>query len=191
MFDLIVGLGNPGSKYRFNRHNIGNLFAEYLAEKEGNGNFSKKFKGLYCQVNLFGKKRVLLLPQTYMNLSGESVRPCADFFKISADKILVLHDELDHEAGLSSFKFGGGLAGHNGLKSISQHMGTQDFGRIRMGIGRPVHGDVSSFVLSNYPEEDVGEFRDWFDFLYSGLELCLTKGIKEASNKFNKKHYRN
>jgi PTH1 family peptidyl-tRNA hydrolase len=150
---LIVGLGNPGTKYQHTRHNIGwDVFEELSFAHDLK--WVDKFKGLYSVYNNEADKIYFLKPQTFMNLSGESVQPLMNFFKIPLENTLVVHDELDLPFGTIAFKKGGGLAGHNGLKSIAASLGTQDFRRVRMGIGRPVHGDVSNWVLSGYTGED-------------------------------------
>jgi len=152
---LLVGLGNPGEKYTNNRHNIGFMAIEEIADSYGPANFQSKFKGLYAQVVIDGQKVGLLKPMTYMNESGQSVGAASKFFKISPDDIYVFHDELDLEAGKIRHKNGGGHAGHNGLRSIDSHLGTQGYHRIRQGIGHPGSKEkVHGYVLSDFAKND-------------------------------------
>ncbi|MFA6237164.1 MAG: aminoacyl-tRNA hydrolase [Bacteriovorax sp.] len=183
---LIVGLGNPGSKYHNSRHNIGwDLFEGLSFFKDLKWN--DKFKGQYAVHNCDSGKIYFLKPQTYMNLSGESVQPLINFFKIDVENILVVHDELDLPFGTIAFKKGGGLAGHNGLKSITEKLGTQDFKRLRVGIGRPVHGDVSNWVLSGYEGEDKLFFRAYLEGAATALEQYINMGFDKAATNYSKK----
>jgi PTH1 family peptidyl-tRNA hydrolase len=183
---LIVGLGNPGSKYHNTRHNIGwDSFEELSFANELKWN--EKFKGLYAVYNNDGDKIYFLKPQTFMNLSGESVQPMMAFFKIPVENILVIHDELDLPFGTIAFKKGGGLAGHNGLKSITATLGTQEFKRVRVGIGRPVHGDVSNWVLSGYTGEDKDFFRPFLKGTAQALEEYIKLGFDKAATIYSKK----
>jgi peptidyl-tRNA hydrolase, PTH1 family len=154
MNKLIVLLGNPGSEYQGTRHNIAWQIVDKSSEYS-QLNWKSKFKGLYASIDLGGDKIFFLKPETYMNLSGESVKPICSFFKIETNNVLVVQDELDLPVGTLTAKSGGGLAGHNGLKSISQHLGTNEYYRLRIGIGRPVHGSVSDHVLSNFKGDDL------------------------------------
>jgi PTH1 family peptidyl-tRNA hydrolase len=175
---LIVGLGNPGSKYHHTRHNIGwDTFEELSFSNDLKWN--DKFKGHYSVYSSEADKIYFLKPQTFMNLSGESVLALVTFFKIDIKNIIVIHDELDLPFGTLAFKNGGGLAGHNGLKSISACLGTQDFKRVRLGIGRPVHGDVSNWVLSGY----TGEDKDFFIPFLKGAAIALEEFIKFGFDK--------
>ena len=154
MIKLIVGLGNPGPEYELSRHNIGMLALDNLSF-ESQLNWTKKFKGLYAK----REDKFFLKPQTFMNLSGESVVEIMNFFKIKIDEILIVHDELDFQFGKIQFKDGGGTAGHNGLKSILKCLGTSDFKRLRLGIGRPEHGSVSDSVLSSFKDSEISELE--------------------------------
>lgn len=152
---LVVGLGNPGNDYAFTRHNVGFRVVDGLCQAYNFGNFSKKFKGLYNKGRISGADVVLLEPQTYMNLSGESVQAAMAFYKLQPSDLLVIHDELDIAPGQLKYKVGGGDAGHNGLKSITAALGTGNYARLRVGIGRPVHkGQVSDYVLSRFTAEE-------------------------------------
>lgn len=152
MIKLVCGLGNPGKEYAQTRHNAGWQILDTL---EGGAVYQKKFKGEFAKVFIReGSGLILLKPLTFMNKSGESLKACMDFFGLRPDEIVVLHDELELSFGRWEIKNGGGLGGHNGLKSIVQHIGTKDFLRLRFGIGRPSHGNVSSYVLSRYAKEE-------------------------------------
>ncbi len=185
MIKLIVALGNPGTEYLNTRHNIAWLvFDEY--SPLGGSHWKSKFKGFYTELDIKGEKVYFLKPQTYMNLSGESVEPLKSFFKINADEILVIHDELDLPFGQIVFKKGGGLAGHNGLKSIAACLGTQEFLRLRVGIDRPVHGSVSSWVLSRFDDE-IG-LKILLEKMNNVLNDVLNIGFEKASGKYSKKN---
>jgi PTH1 family peptidyl-tRNA hydrolase len=149
MIKLIVGLGNPGSKYELNRHNVGFWLVDFLALQYGGVWKSEaKFFGLICKIRIENQEVLLLKPTTFMNDSGKSVASITRFFKLSAEHIIVAHDELDIPITSIKFKKSGGHGGHNGLRSIIGHIG-KDFYRVRIGIDRPSVGDVSSFVLNN------------------------------------------
>lgn len=180
MFRLVVGLGNPGREYEETKHNIAWMLFKTYAPLQS-ANWKTKFKGLYADVEIKGQKVTFLLPQTYMNLSGESVQPLAAFYKIPLNEILVVHDELDIPFGQVHFKMGGGLAGHNGLKSIAQTMGSDQFARMRIGIGRPVHGTVSDWVLGGFSKEQMDWMPELFKKLHGPLEDCVISGVNKAS----------
>lgn len=158
---LLVGLGNPGSKYQLNRHNIGFLAVQEILHRYSFADWREKFNGLYSSGDINGQKVHLLLPQTFMNLSGRSVQQAAAFFKVSPQHILVFHDELDLEPGVIRFKTGGGHAGHNGLRSMVQELGTADFRRCRIGIGHPGQKElVTPWVLGDFRTEERPLFAD-------------------------------
>ncbi len=182
---LVAGLGNPGREYAETRHNVGFLVCDELARRHG-GSFRAKFSGELAQVRVDDARVALLKPQTYMNDSGRSVRPAAHFFKVEPIDVLVVHDEVDLEPGRLQARRGGGLAGHNGLRSIARDLGTQDFLRLRVGVGRPERGDprpVSDFVLSPFsPEIDVdGLVARAAD----AVVTLVREGIEEAQQRFN------
>ena len=184
--NLVIALGNPGRQYENTRHNLGWMTVDELPFCS-NLRWKEKFKGEYFKVTEYEKEFVFLRPQTFMNLSGESVRPAMDFFKIAVEDILVIHDELDLPFGTISFKDGGGLAGHNGLKSIAAHVGGQNFKRFRMGIGRPEYGDVSSHVLSPFSSEESALMKDCTDLGVEAICHYMKVGFGKAANKFSKK----
>ncbi|PCJ04289.1 MAG: aminoacyl-tRNA hydrolase [Rhodobacteraceae bacterium] len=162
---LIVGLGNPGSKYARNRHNIGFMALDQIASDHGFSPWKSKFQAQICEGNLGGAKVLLLKPQTFMNLSGQSVGEAMRFYKLTVDDVTVLHDELDLAPGKCRVKQGGGHAGHNGLRSIHSHIGA-DYERVRLGIGHPGHKDaVAGYVLRDFPKADEG----WLDNLMRGI----------------------
>jgi PTH1 family peptidyl-tRNA hydrolase len=183
---LVVALGNPGRKYEQTRHNLGWQVVDHASTLR-TAYWKEKFKGEFFKMEYEGNDFVFLKPMTYMNLSGESVRAAMDFFKVKVENILVLHDELDLPFGTISFKNGGGLAGNNGLKSINQHLGTQAFKRLRLGIGRPKFGDVSNHVLSDFSSEEAPLLDDYYAMASDALALYMKSGFERAANKFSKK----
>ncbi len=162
---LFVGLGNPGAKYAQNRHNIGFMALEQIASDHGFGPWRGKFQGSVCEGRLGREKVVLLKPETFMNLSGQSVGEAMRFYKLTPDDVVVFHDELDLAPRKIKVKHGGGHAGHNGLRSIHQHIG-EAYGRVRMGIGHPGHKDrVAGYVLHDFARAD----EEWLDDLLRGI----------------------
>ena len=153
---LVVGLGNPGREYARNRHNVGWMVVDELARRHG-GSWRAKFNGQLAEIRIEGHKVALLKPETFMNDSGRPVQAALKFFKLEPDAVLVVHDEGDLDPGRLQARLGGGLAGHNGLRSIAQHLGTPDFMRLRVGVGRPGRGDpgkLADFVLADFRPED-------------------------------------
>jgi peptidyl-tRNA hydrolase, PTH1 family len=186
---LLVGLGNPGTKYACNRHNIGFMVVERWLDRHGPpgaGNLWRdKFHGRFAAVSgSFG--RVLVLePLTYMNRSGKSVAAAASFYDVSPQRILVVHDELDFPFGRIAVKNGGGHGGHNGLRDIVTALGSRDFVRLRTGIGRPTRGDVSSWVLADFDRDDAAELPDVVDRAQAAVTCVMTQGVAAAMNEFN------
>lgn len=188
MIKLIVALGNPGSEYELTRHNVGWLvFDEYFANKSPV--WKNKFKGEYCSLSIKGEQVYFLKPQTFMNLSGESVQALANFFKIQMNEMLVVYDEIDLPMGTIAIKKGGGFAGHNGLKSINQCTGKADFMRLRVGVGRPVHGTVSSWVLSKFSTDEDILLGRVLEASAECIDTALNLGYEKAATKFSKKTY--
>lgn len=162
---LIVGLGNPGAKYAENRHNVGFLAVDRIAGRHGFGPFRNRFKGLTAEGSIGGERAIILKPQTFMNESGQSVGEAARFLKIPEADVIVLYDEIDLAPGKLKAKVGGGNAGHNGLRSISAHLGN-DYVRIRIGVGHPGRKDlVAHYVLHDFAKAD----RDWLDPLLDAI----------------------
>jgi PTH1 family peptidyl-tRNA hydrolase len=182
---LVAGLGNPGREYARNRHNVGWLVVDELARRH-DGSWRSKFNGRLAEIRIDGHKLALLKPETYMNESGRSVRSAMQFFKLQPDRVLVVHDEGDLELGRLQARLGGGLAGHNGLRSVAQQLGTNDFLRLRIGVGRPERGDrrpLADFVLDDFePHEDpAGLVRAAAD----AVELLDAEGLDAAQRAIN------
>ena len=153
---LLVGLGNPGDKYRNNRHNIGFMAADAIARRHGFPGFREKFQGLISEGQIEGERALILKPQTFMNSSGDSVQAVANFYKLGPADVTVLYDELDLIPGKVRVKRGGGAAGHNGLRDMQRALGTADFWRVRLGIGHPGHKDrVHGHVLGPFAKVDT------------------------------------
>jgi peptidyl-tRNA hydrolase, PTH1 family len=182
---LVAGLGNPGREYERTRHNAGWLVVDELARRHG-GSWRSKFSGSLAEIRVDGSKLALLKPETYMNESGRPVAAAARFFKIPAESLLVVHDDVDLEPGRLQARRGGGLAGHNGLRSLAQHLGTQDFLRLRIGVGRPGRGDprpVADWVLSPFaPEEDADAL---VERSADAVETIVREGLEAAQQRFN------
>lgn len=187
-YDLLVaGLGNPGREYAGNRHNVGWLVVDELARRH-DGAWRTKFDGKLAEIRIDGHKVALLKPETYMNDSGRAVSAAMRFFKLEPDSLLVVHDESDLESGRLQARRGGGLAGHNGLRSIAERLGTPDFLRLRIGVGRPGRGDprpLADYVLSDFePHEDAeGLVRRAAD----AVETLDAEGLDAAQRKVNEK----
>lgn len=182
LVQLIVGLGNPGAEYEHTRHNVGSWFVEKLAEESSSTlNFEKKFSGLACKTNLFGFACHLLIPTTYMNLSGQAVLAMAKFYKIPPNSILVVHDDLDLPVGTVKIKKGGGHGGHNGLRDIISRLGSNDFLRLRIGIGHPGHkGRVTSHVLSKAKKQEQDEINLVIDNAIKVLPDIIAGDLNKA-----------
>lgn len=181
---LIVGLGNPGSEYRRTRHNIGFDVIERLRDRHA-GSRQQKFKGEIGRARIGDDDCLLLCPLTYMNRSGISVALAREYFGIPTTDLIVVHDEVDFSFGQVRIKVGGGAAGHKGIRSIIESLGTPDFVRVRMGIGRPERGDMSSHVLSRWNTDEA----DWLDgFVGEGadtVEEILARGVKAATQRLH------
>lgn len=179
---LVVFLGNPGNEYKKTRHNAGFMLADTL-ESTMRLKWSEKFNGLWAKTETPGNTHHFLKPDTFMNLSGKSVAAAKAFFKLDNGSILVVHDDIESDFGTIAFKNGGGLAGHKGLRSISNAIGTNEFARLKIGVGRPSRGNVSSFVLGKFTEEEQIVLplilekagRMLSSFLSEGSR-CFTKG---------------
>jgi PTH1 family peptidyl-tRNA hydrolase len=182
---LVVGLGNPGREYAGHRHNVGWMVVDELARRH-DGSWKGKFSGRVAEVRVDGHRVGLLKPETYMNDSGRSVGAAARFYKVEPDAILVVHDEIDLDRGRLQARRGGGLAGHNGLRSIASHLRTQDFLRLRVGVGRPGRGDPrppADYVLSNFEAEDDAEAL--VALAADAVETLDAEGLERAQAKFN------
>jgi PTH1 family peptidyl-tRNA hydrolase len=182
---LVVGLGNPGREHERDRHNVGWLVVDELARRT-DARWRGKFSGQLAEVRLDGLRLALLKPETFMNDSGRSVAAAARFFKVEPESLLVAHDDVDLEPGRLQARAGGGLAGHNGLRSLAQALGTQNFLRLRIGVGRPGRGDprsVADYVLSPFEvEEDVGAL---VSRAAEAVETLAREGVEAAQQRFN------
>ena len=177
---LIVGLGNPGAKYAGNRHNIGFMAVDRIAEEHGFGPWKSRFQGLVSEGRLGDEKVVLLKPETFMNRSGQSVGEAMRFFKLDPSDVIVLHDEIDLAPSRVRWKHGGGHAGHNGLRSVHGHIGP-DYSRVRLGVGHPGHKDaVPGYVLHDFAKSD----QDWLDDVLRGVADGAAYLAKGDSGKF-------
>jgi peptidyl-tRNA hydrolase, PTH1 family len=182
---LVVGLGNPGREYAGNRHNVGWMVVEELARRHG-ASWKGKFSGQFAELRLDGHRVGLLKPETFMNESGRSVSGAVRFFKLEPDAVLVVHDEMDLEPGRLQARSGGGLAGHNGLRSIAAHLKTPDFLRLRVGVGRPGRGDPrkgADYVLSNFTAEDDADMV--VARAADAVEKLDAEGLERAQAQFN------
>ena len=182
---LIVGLGNPGPRYARNRHNVGFMVIERIAREAGISLSRSKFEGVYGTGRFGDRDVVLLQPKTFMNLSGESVSPARSFFNVPIDQIFVVHDELDLAFGTIRLKIGGGHAGHNGLRSMVAQLGDRGFIRLRVGIGRPAHGTVSQYVLSDFSQDEREWLPDLVERSADAIRRALTDGPRLAMNSVN------
>ncbi|MDR2094005.1 MAG: aminoacyl-tRNA hydrolase [Treponema sp.] len=205
MIDLLVFLGNPGGQYAHNRHNAGRLLAEHLPFFPSLS-WQRKYKGLYAALDrealtVFASSppdepaeqavqsgRVhFLMPETFMNLSGDAVIAAASFFKIAPESIILVHDELELPLGFASFKFSGGLGGHNGLRSMKGNFGTADFWRLRIGIGRPNHTDIAGWVLSDFSAAERPILENVLDACSPALIGAILCGPEALLPEWNKK----
>jgi PTH1 family peptidyl-tRNA hydrolase len=182
---LVAGLGNPGREHEHDRHNVGWMVVDELARR-CDASFKSKFSGKVSETRVSGARVALLKPETYMNESGRSISAAARFFKVAPENVLVVHDDVDLDVGRLQTRLGGGLAGHNGLRSISQALGTREFLRLRIGVGRPGRGDprdIAGYVLSAFESHDdrdgmVARAAD-------AVEALLGEGLDETQRRFN------
>lgn len=182
---LLVGLGNPGPKYAATRHNVGFMAVDRLSDRFRIPLTQQKFHGRYGSGICCDAKVVLLEPDTYMNLSGKSVAAAANFFGLEPDRIVVYHDEIDLAPQTLKVKIGGGHGGHNGLRDIIDKLGSRDFIRVRIGVGRPERGDVTNWVLSPFTHEQAAELDDTLETVAEITETMLKAGPEAAQNEFN------
>lgn len=182
---LIIGLGNPGKEYERTRHNTGFMVLDRLSEKLNIEMTQSKFKGLYGKGKYKGEDVILLKPQTYMNLSGESVRQVMDFFKINQEDILVIYDDLDMPVGKLRLRQSGSAGGHNGIKNIILHTGSQSFNRIRVGIDRSKYIKVVDYVLSRFTKDEQDAINQGIENASDAVIDYLDHGFNHAMNRFN------
>lgn len=181
---VIVGLGNPGKKYENTRHNIGFITLDYLAEQHDIKVNKIKHKALVGEGRISGQKVLLVKPQTYMNLSGDSVREVMDYYKVDIEDLIVIYDDIDLPAGTVRIRKKGSAGTHNGMRNIVQHLG-QDFPRIRMGIGNERKGDLVDFVLGGFSKEDKEILEPAVERAARAVECYVDEGIEKAMNKYN------
>lgn len=181
---LIVGLGNPGKEYAGTRHNIGFEAVDYIADKYNIELNRIKFKGIFGEGMINGKKVILLKPTTYMNLSGESIREVVNFYKISNEEIIVIYDDISLEVGRLRIREKGSHGGHNGIKSIIANLSSDVFPRVKIGVGGP-KGDLVSHVLGKFSNSEIEILRESIMATSEAVTTILSKDTKEAMNKFN------
>lgn len=187
---LVVGLGNPGDKYQSTRHNIGFIVAEELAQRLGGKFVSHKYRAHILETRMGvgsdSPKIIIVKPQTYMNDSGDAVAPLAQYFNSAPEHVIAIHDELDIPFNTLRVKIGGGDNGHNGLKSLTQSLGTPDYYRIRVGIGRPItQQDTADYVLSNFSKGERAQVSDLVQRSCDAIESLILKGLEQTQQNFN------
>ena len=189
---LIAGLGNPTREYEKTRHNVGFEAIDILADKAGTTVTEKKHKALYGKGYIGGQKVILAKPQTYMNLSGESIREIADFYKIEPENIIILCDDINLSEGQLRIRLKGSAGGHNGLKNIIIHLGTQEFPRIRIGVGEKPRGmDLADYVLGRFPKEQQAVMEEAYRDAAEAACMMIEDGADAAMNHYNRKNKEN
>ncbi len=185
---LIVGLGNPGTQYALTRHNIGFLALDIFAKSLGYSNWKEEHKALTCRVTIQNEQVLLAKPQTYMNLSGESVIPLMNYFKIPQENLIVAHDDLDIPFCSLRIQKNRGHAGHNGIRSITEQLGNSDYIRLKLGIGRPPHPSmkVADYVLQKFSNDEMNSLNEFLNTSGDALESILFDGVQKAANTYNK-----
>ena len=186
---IVTGLGNPGSTYQWTRHNAGFLFLDRLADQENISITKKSFSGFCGEMSFSGHRLILLKPQTFMNLSGLSVMQALQFHKLPIENLIVIHDELDLPFGSVRFKNGGGHSGHNGLRSIIENLGKGDFIRLRIGIGKSLHGDTTSHVLGKIPPDQMEALPRVLDGGIEMFKVMLVEGLLKSMSLFHNKNF--
>ena len=183
---IIAGLGNPGAEYAHTKHNVGFMLVDVLAEKLGAASWKENFFSALTEVRIGGEKVFLVKPLTYMNNSGEALGPMLSYYKMDVDDLVVVHDDMDIPAGMVRIRRKGSSGGHNGIKSIIAHVGSEDFARVRIGIGRPPAGwTVIHHVLAPFSTEDAPKIRAAIDYLLPAVESIVTDGVDFAMNRYN------
>ena len=184
---IVAGLGNPGAKYERTRHNVGFIAADYIAGRLSAKIDRARFDSLCCEVTIAGRRGLLLKPTTYMNTPGIAIRHAADFYKIAPENIIVLHDEISFEPGVFRIRRKGSAGGHNGLKSIIAHLGSENFPRIKLGVGAKPHPeyDLADWVLSTMTDAGMGAFLDRLGDVFSAVELIIKGDIDGAMSRYS------
>ena len=185
---MVVGLGNIGKQYEHTRHNAGFLAIDYIAEKHGAKIDRVKFHATVCEANIGGERVLLMKPSTLMNNSGVAVAEAASFYKISPEQVIILHDEISFDPGILRIRRKGSAGGHNGLKSIIAHLGSEDFPRVKIGIGKKPspNYDLANWVLGKFPESDLKALSSRYGDIADAVELIIKGNIDEAMNKYSK-----
>ena len=185
---LVVGLGNPGAKYEKTRHNVGFIAVDHIADKLGVKINRAKYHALICEVSVGKERGILMKPETFMNNSGVAVAEAAKFYNIPPERIVVLHDEISFSPGVFRIRRKGSTGGHNGLKSIIEQLGSQDFPRIKLGVGQKPHPeyDLADWVLGKMPDGDMKAFSERLDDVYESVRLILGGDIDSAMSKYSK-----
>lgn len=186
---VVVGLGNPGAEYLHTRHNAGFLAIDYICKKYNARVNKSAHKALVGEATIGGKRVLLVKPQTYMNLSGESIKSALDFYKIKPENLIVIYDDISLDVGRLRVRRDGSAGGHNGIKSIIANIGTQIFPRIKVGVGQKPHPDydLASWVLSEFKNDEIKALEGTFPTVCEGLEKILTASIDDAMQVCNKK----
>lgn len=185
---IVAGLGNPGSEYEKTKHNVGFMFVDALAEKLGVTDWKDKFDAKIGEARIGAEKVLLVKPQTYMNESGQAIGPLMNFYKLGAEDLIVVHDDMDIPAGTIRIRKKGSAGGHNGIKSVLAHVGDEHFARVRIGIGRPMPGwTVVNHVLAPFVPEDVPKIDEAIKYLVPAVECMVTDDVDKAMNQYNPK----
>ena len=184
---LVAGLGNPGKEYDMTRHNIGFHTIDYIADKLGVKIKKLKYKAIYGECDINGEKVLLVKPQTYMNLSGESISEFVKFFKIPTENVIIISDDIALETGRIRIRKKGSAGGHNGLKNIIYMLNSENFNRIRIGVGAPTHPDydLKDFVLGRFTKDELPVLEESIIKVYKAVDEIITRGADSAMNKFN------
>lgn len=182
---IIVGLGNPGKKYNGTRHNVGFDVIDLLAHRLGITVNKLKHKALYGEGRIGGDKVILAKPQTFMNLSGESIRDMMQFYKIDPQNLIVIYDDIDVKVGSLRIRQSGSAGTHNGMKSTIYQLQTDEFPRIRIGVGRPEFGDLASYVLGSFPKDEIPIMKESLERAALAVESIVTDGLDKAMNRYN------
>lgn len=183
---MIVGLGNPGREYAESKHNVGWMFVDALAERLGVREWRSREKGMVAEAFIGGEKVLLVKPLTYMNNSGQCVGPLMRWYKLEPEEVIAVHDDMDIPPGTIRIRKKGSAGGHNGIKSLIAHMGSENFARVRIGVGRPLPGwQVVDHVLASFPAEDRPKIREAIEYLLPAVECLVKEGADMAMNKYN------
>ena len=185
---LVAGLGNPGGKYILTRHNVGFMALDAYCASVGNPRWKDEKDALVTKLKIDEEEVLFVKPQTYMNNSGEPVRALLDYYKIPITNLIVLHDEIDQGFGAIKIHRNRGAGGHNGIKSLNEQLGTQDYVRLKLGVGRPSHPkmDVAAYVLQNFSAEEQGHLHEFLSVAGDAMEALIFNGYDKAASKFTR-----